>query len=86
MKKKYEKELSLDELAARPDAEIDTSDIPALGDGFFQKARLMMPEEWERRSLIPFDRDIVDWFKAQGKGHETRMNAILRAYMDAHRD
>jgi uncharacterized protein (DUF4415 family) len=30
------------------------------------------------------DADVVDWFKAHGKGHLTRMNAVLRAYVDAH--
>ena len=32
-----------------------------------------------------FDVDAADWFKAQGRGYQTRMNAVLRRYMDAHR-
>lgn len=32
-----------------------------------------------------FDADVVDWFKAQGRGYQTRMNAVLRRYMEAHR-
>jgi len=32
-----------------------------------------------------FDVDVVDWFKAQGRGYQTRMNAVLRRYMEAHR-
>ena len=32
-----------------------------------------------------FDVDVVDWFKSQGRGYQTRMNAVLRRYMDAHR-
>ena len=31
------------------------------------------------------DRDVLDWFRAQGRGHLTRMNAVLRAYYEAHR-
>jgi uncharacterized protein (DUF4415 family) len=31
------------------------------------------------------DSDVVEWFKAGGKGHLTRMNAVLRAYVDAHK-
>ena len=27
------------------------------------------------------DSDVVDWFKAQGRGYQTRMNAVLRSYM-----
>ena len=29
------------------------------------------------------DRDVLDWFKAQGPGYQTRMNAVLRAFRDA---
>lgn len=32
-----------------------------------------------------FDADIVEWFKAQGRGYQTRMNAVLRRYMEAQR-
>jgi uncharacterized protein (DUF4415 family) len=32
-----------------------------------------------------FDSDVVEWFKAQGRGYQTRMNAVLRRYMEAHR-
>ena len=32
-----------------------------------------------------FDVDVVQWFKAQGRGYQTRMNAVLRRYMEAHR-
>jgi uncharacterized protein (DUF4415 family) len=31
------------------------------------------------------DRYVLEWFKGQGKGHLTRMNAVLRAYYEAHR-
>lgn len=32
-----------------------------------------------------FDVDVVAWFKSQGRGYQTRMNAVLRRYMEAHR-
>ena len=32
-----------------------------------------------------FDGDVVAWFKAQGRGYQTRMNAVLRHYMETHR-
>lgn len=32
-----------------------------------------------------FDAEVVDWFKAQGRGYQGRMNAVLRRYMEAHR-
>ncbi len=33
---------------------------------------------------IRVDADVLKWFKAQGPGYQTRMNAVLRAYRDAH--
>lgn len=32
-----------------------------------------------------FDMDVVVWFKAQGRGYQSRMNAVLRRYMEVHR-
>ena len=29
------------------------------------------------------DQDVIEWFKAQGPGYQTRINAVLRAYRDA---
>jgi len=33
---------------------------------------------------LRIDKDVLAWFKAQGKGYQTRINALLRAYMEAH--
>jgi len=33
---------------------------------------------------LRIDSDVVQWFKAGGKGYQTRMNAVLRSYMNAH--
>ena len=35
------------------------------------------------QATVHLDQDVLDWFKAQGDDHETRINAVLRAYMDA---
>jgi len=29
------------------------------------------------------DQDVLEWFKAQGAGYQTRINTVLRAYRDA---
>ena len=34
---------------------------------------------------LRIDADVIDWFKAQGVGYQSRMNALLRAYMEAHK-
>jgi uncharacterized protein (DUF4415 family) len=65
------------------DEEIDTSDIPPLDDDFFAHAELRLPEP-KQSITIRLDADVVEWFKAQGKGYQTRMNAILRRYMEVH--
>ena len=64
------------------DTEIDLSDIPKLGPTFFREAKLRMPGKKESISLR-LDPDVLDWFKAQGKGYQTRINAVLRMYMEA---
>jgi len=51
---------------------------------FWKQARLVMPEPKVPVSLR-LDRDVLDWFKAQGRGYQSRMNAVLRAFMEAHR-
>lgn len=30
------------------------------------------------------DDDVLEWFRAQGEGYQTRMNAVLREFRDAH--
>jgi uncharacterized protein (DUF4415 family) len=62
----------------RPDAPRAES----LGEDFWKSARIVMPAGKTSVHLRP-DRDIVAWFKVRGKGHLTRMNAVLRAYVDA---
>lgn len=82
MAKRYAKALSLEELAALQDDQIDTSDIPALDEAFFRNARLVMPSERTKTPVtMRVDAEVLEWFKGQGKGHLTRMNAVLRAYV-----
>ena len=76
----------LAELAAMRDEDIDFSDIPEQGEEFFRNARLVMPPDDNKKPIsIRVDADVLEWFKAQGAGHLTRMNAVLRAYMLAAR-
>ena len=65
------------------DDDIDYSDIPALTEDFWQHAKLTLPQAKDRLTLR-LDHDVVVWLKRQGKGYQTRINAILRAYMKAH--
>jgi uncharacterized protein (DUF4415 family) len=76
----------LAEIDAIADKDIDTSDIPEVDEAFFETARLVMPAAGRKTAVsIRVDDDVLKWFKAQGKGHLSRMNAVLRAYMLSHR-
>lgn len=82
MTKRYDKALTPEELAKLSDSEIDYSDIPALDETFWANARVVEPQNKTAIS-IRVDQDILDWFKAQGKGYQSRINAVLRAYYEA---
>jgi uncharacterized protein (DUF4415 family) len=69
-----------DALRELPDATIDYSDIPALGDDFFATAELLMPAGKTEVSLR-VDNDVLAFFRTGGKGYQSRINAVLRAYM-----
>ena len=70
-------------LRTKTDEEIDFSDIPELGDEFFQNARLRMPPE---NVTLKVDHDVLEWFKSLGEAeYSRRMNAALRIYAEAHK-
>lgn len=56
----------------------------SLGEEFWSRARVVLPRG-KTSVHLRLDSDIVEWFKSQGKGHLTRMNAVLRSYVDAQR-
>ena len=64
------------------DSEIDYSDIPPLDEEFFKNAVVIFPNP-KPVITIRLDTDILDWFKMQGKGYQTKINAVLRAYVQA---
>jgi uncharacterized protein (DUF4415 family) len=74
-------------LAARPDSEIDLSDIPELTDEQWKNAeRGHFYRPVKRQITARVDADVLAWLKAQGKGYQSRINAILRREMlAAHR-
>lgn len=64
---------------AMKDEDIDYSDIPPLTDDFFKKAVIRWPSEKERIT-ISLDKDILSYLRTLGKGYQTKINAILRAW------
>jgi uncharacterized protein (DUF4415 family) len=72
----------LDALEARPEREIDLSDIPELTDKFWKEAvRGRFYKPTKASTTLRLDSDVLAWFKGSGKGYQTRINAILRREM-----
>ena len=71
----------LREIEAIRDEDIDFSDIPELDEDWFAKAEWRDFNEPKKQLTVRFDSDVVEFFKQEGRGYQTRMNAVLRAYM-----
>src|ERR1700687_5243333 len=69
-------------LAALPDHQIDTSDIPELPPGAWKDAiRGRFYRPLKQAVSMRLDADVVAWLKQRGKGYQTRANSILRERM-----
>jgi len=69
-------------LAARPDTAIDFSDIPPLTEEFWKSAvRGKFYKPIKTSTTVRIDSDVLAWLRAQGKGYQSRINAILRRKM-----
>jgi uncharacterized DUF497 family protein/uncharacterized protein (DUF4415 family) len=72
----------LSALAALPDSQIDTSDIPELPPGAWKNAvRGKFYRPIKQAISMRLDADIIAWLKKPGKGYQTRANSILRRRM-----
>ena len=54
----------------------------APGEEWIRRTGVLRPTQPKQRLTVRFDADMVNWFKRQGRGYQTRMNAILRAYFE----
>jgi uncharacterized protein (DUF4415 family) len=77
------KQLSgLKSLAARPEGEIDTREIPEMTEEQWKNAtRGQFYRPLKRQITARVDADVLEWLKSQGKGYQSRLNAILRREM-----
>ncbi len=78
----WERVRKLDDAAIDRAIAEDSDAAPALDDEWFATAELVLPEP-KMPISIRLDREVLDWFKAQGPGYQSRMNAVLKAYMNA---
>lgn len=73
---------------ALKDEDIDFSDIPEITPEMFARAvvrRGLKPIPRKEQLTLRIDGDVLEWFKKQGRGYQTRINQLLRAYMEAHK-
>jgi uncharacterized protein (DUF4415 family) len=69
-------------LAKMRDDQIDTSDIAPLSDAFWTGATSNpFYKPTKKVTTVRIDADVLLWLKSNGKGYQTRINAILRDAM-----
>ena len=69
------------------DIVIDTDAPPGTPEMFARAIVRKGLKPVPRKSLLSLriDSDVLEWFRAKGRGYQSRMNALLRAYMEAHK-
>jgi uncharacterized protein (DUF4415 family) len=65
--------------AAKSDPDAQPTDLD-----FWKDAKVVLPER-KQPVTLRIDRDVLAWFKAQGQRYQSRMNAVLKAYVQAQR-
>lgn len=75
----------LKRLAKMKDTDIDLSGIPEIPPEKFAKAIVrkgLKPVQKKSQVTLRIDADVLQWFKETGKGYQTRINSLLRHYME----
>lgn len=73
---------------ALSDKDIDLTETPEVSAEMFARATVRRGLKLAPRKTqltLRVDSDVLDWYKRQGAGYQTKINALLRAYMEAHR-
>jgi uncharacterized protein (DUF4415 family) len=63
------------------DEDIDFSDMPELGPDFFARA-IIWPGP-KKQITLRIDPDVLTFFRKQGRGYQSTINAVLRKYVEA---
>ena len=73
-------------VAAMPDAQIDYSDIPKQRSKVqWTRPGALVPSENKQQITLRLDVDVLSFFKNTGQRYQSRINAALREYMQAHK-
>jgi len=81
-----EQQAEIDTLAALPDDQIDTQDIPEISDWSGAKRGLFY-RPIKQQITLRLDADVIAWFKSRvprGQGYQTDINRVLREYVVQH--
>ncbi len=73
----------LQAVSAIRDEDLDYSDIPETDESFWSQAAVRMPEA-TAGLYVRLDQDLLDWLKRDGPTYHSKVNAILRSYMESH--
>jgi len=55
----------------------------AVDPDFWNNAEVVMPSSGKTSVHLRIDTEVLDWFRSRGRGHLTRMNAVLKSYVEA---
>ena len=75
-------------LETMKDEDLDFSDCPEVTPEMFARAVVrkgLKPVTRKTQLTLRIDGDVLDWFRQQGRGYQTQINSLLRAYMEAHK-
>lgn len=72
-------------LRREQEAGLEPDSDPDEGEFDWSQARVVMPPSKQAIS-VRIDRDVLEFFRAQGRGYQTRINAVQRSYMEAKRE
>jgi len=77
-----EQRARMEAIAAMPDDQIDYSDAPEMPDAFWVAAGRVGTEN-KSQVTLRLDAEVLAFFKSTGRKYQTRINAVLLAYVEA---
>ena len=76
----------IEQLASKTDESIDYSDIKPRTEGVnWSRPEALVRTENKQQITLRLDADVVAFFRSTGRRYQSRINEVLRAYMEAHR-
>lgn len=74
-----------EQLAQLKSREINFKDLPpSPADSVWTRPGVPFTDENKRQVTLRLDADVLDYSRHAGKRYQTRINSVLRAYMQAH--